>query len=105
MSRTSENTGFRCAHCAARVPPHPGGSYRNHCPACLYSLHVDEIPGDRSAECGGQMPPAGLDYSGKKGFVVIHACRTCGHVDRNKSAPDDDPAALRSLHPMLPPLT
>lgn len=25
----------------------------NHCPNCLSSKHVDEMPGDREAKCGG----------------------------------------------------
>lgn len=94
ISRTTENTGFDCAHCGARVPPHTGGSYRNHCPTCLYSLHVDEAPGDRSADCGGLMTPVGIDHRPAKGFVVVHRCLTCGAVRRNRAAvgtvaPDD----------------
>ena len=69
---------------------HPDGSFRNHCPVCLYSLHVDVLPGDRGAACGGLMAPTGLDQSGKKGFILIHTCTVCGHVDRNKVASDDD---------------
>ncbi|WDF05905.1 RNHCP domain-containing protein [Shouchella hunanensis] len=33
------------------------GSYRNHCPFCLYSKHQDIIPGDRASTCGGLMEP------------------------------------------------
>ena len=41
MSRKSENTGFICAYCGADAKPLTNGSYRNHCPLCLHSLHVD----------------------------------------------------------------
>lgn len=88
--RSEENTGFECGHCSRRVSPHAGGSYRNHCPHCLWSKHVDVVPGDRAASCGGQMQPAGVDHSGKKGFMVIHRCTLCGAEDRNRLAPDDD---------------
>jgi hypothetical protein len=56
---------------------------------CLYSLHVDERPGDRRASCHGLMEPIGLDYRGRKGFVIIHRCTRCGFVRPNRVA--DDP--------------
>ena len=34
------------------VPEGAGSNHRNHCPNCLYSLHVDIEPGDRESECG-----------------------------------------------------
>ena len=83
------NAGFACVHCARDVPPLANGSYRNHCPHCLYSLHVDIFPGDRASDCGGVLEPVGVDYSGKKGWIIIHRCRTCGDVRRNKAALDD----------------
>ena len=86
------NTGFACAHCGAQVPPLANGSYRNHCPCCLYSLHVDINPGDRLSDCGGLLEPVGVDYSGKKGWVILHRCARCGETRRNKAALDD-PAA------------
>lgn len=88
--RAVENTGFDCGHCAQAVPPHAGGSYRNHCPRCLWSKHVDVVPGDRAAVCGGQMAPVSVDHSGKKGFMLVHRCTLCGREDRNRLAPDDD---------------
>ncbi|QLQ09362.1 MAG: RNHCP domain-containing protein [Nocardioidaceae bacterium] len=97
MTRAEEDTGFDCAHCGTRTRRHPAGSYRNHCPVCLYSLHVDVRPGDRAADCSGQMAPVGLDHSGKKGFVLVHRCESCGATDRNKVAPDDNADALAQL--------
>src|SRR5690606_12317296 len=60
-----------------------------HCPACLCSLHVDVNPGDRANDCGGVMEPVGAELTGKKGWVIVHRCRRCGEVRRNKAAPDD----------------
>ena len=39
MSRATENTQFTCEHCGMVVEPLENGSYRNHCPSCLYSKH------------------------------------------------------------------
>ena len=89
IGRKDENTGFACAHCGADVEPLRNGGYRNHCPRCLWSVHVDEAPGDRASSCGGPLAPVGIDYRGSKGFVVIHCCELCGAVRRNKAAPDD----------------
>ncbi len=83
------NNGFRCAHCGHDVPPLQNGSYRNHCPYCLHSLHVDMFPGDRANDCRGVLEPVGADHSGKKGWIVVHRCRRCGEVRRNKAALDD----------------
>ena len=44
------NQSFTCANCGAAVSPLAGGGYRNHCPVCLHSLHVDVNPGDRAAD-------------------------------------------------------
>ncbi|MDO5634981.1 MAG: RNHCP domain-containing protein [Micrococcus sp.] len=94
MSRSSENTAFDCAACGRGVVALTNGSYRNHCPFCLSSLHVDETPGDRASTCHGIMDAVAVDYSGKKGFQLVHECRRCGHRQRNKVAencrqPDD----------------
>lgn len=102
MSRQSENTAFGCARCGAHVRPLVTGSYRNHCPTCLWSLHLDVRPGDRAAGCGGLMRPVGLDHRSGKGWMVVHVCRRCGHVQRTRAALDDpcqpdDPVALAQL--------
>lgn len=34
------------------------------------------------------MKPVGLDYSGKKGYQIIHQCTKCNKVSRNKVAVD-----------------
>jgi DNA-directed RNA polymerase subunit RPC12/RpoP len=101
LSRSAENTGFRCLHCGADVWPVTNGGYRNHCPFCLHSRHVDERPGDRASSCRGLMAPIALDRSTKKGFQIVHVCVTCGVVRRNRAAvdtqqPDDLIAFMRS---------
>lgn len=83
------NNAFACVHCGAEVPPLDNGSYRNHCPYCLYSLHLDINPGDRANECKGVLEPIGVAYNGKKGWVILHRCQRCGETRRNKAALDD----------------
>ena len=101
MSRTDENTAFMCLKCDLEVAPLSNGSYRNHCPGCLYSQHLDVVPGDRASSCEGMMEPIGLKYRSGKGLQVAHRCMTCGMVRTNRVASDtvqpDDLEALLSL--------
>jgi hypothetical protein len=85
------NKGFICKKCRKRVGKHEGGSCRNHCPFCLYSLHVDlNVPGDRQCECEGLMKPVGLQLNKKKGIRIAHVCQQCGLKSYNRTAPDDN---------------
>ncbi len=100
MSRKKENRGFVCAHCGMDVLPLSNGSYRNHCPFCLYSKHLDLQPGDRASTCGSLMKPIGLKYNSTKGFQIVHRCMRCRTVRLNKIAtntvqPDDIELLIR----------
>jgi len=101
MSRKEENTEFICRHCGRAVLPLNNGSYRNHCPFCLYSLHVDSKPGDRKSQCGGLMEPVGIVYKSGKGYQIMHRCLVCGAERVNKTAADteqpDDIEALTRI--------
>ncbi len=86
---------FICGHCSNSVEPLGKGTYRNHCPKCLWSKHVDrEGPGDRASTCLGLMRPVILDHDGKKGWMIIHECEACGKTIPNKAAPDDNLTAV-----------
>lgn len=75
-----------------------GGSYRNHCPFCLYSKHVDAgIPGDRANLCHGLMKPIGLTTRRSGEYVLVHKCVKCGFERLNRVAGDDDPQKLTLL--------
>lgn len=89
MTRSLENTGFVCLHCGYAVQKLYNGRYRNHCPVCLYSLHVDVMPGDRANNCGGLMRPVGLHYKRKKGWQIEHECLRCGGRSLCRTAEDD----------------
>jgi DNA-directed RNA polymerase subunit RPC12/RpoP len=82
---------FVCINCGEKVE---GSGYTNHCPKCLYSLHVDEtIPGDRESDCGGLMQPMGMDKEGEL-ISIIHKCVRCGKVMKNKISKNDNFDAL-----------
>lgn len=88
------DSGFICANCGKSVEP-LGYSSRNHCPFCLWSMHLDENPGDRQAECGGKMMPISALPDPKRGYIITHRCTVCGAERRCKAAlapcpqPDD----------------
>jgi hypothetical protein len=81
--------------------PLTNGSYRNHCPECLWSKHVDVKPGDRASSCHGLMQPERLDHRSGKGLVIVHRCVQCGFVRVNRVAYDitqaDDVYAITNL--------
>lgn len=91
---SKNDSGFTCAHCGRQVQP-LGYSSRNHCPFCLWSLHLDNNPGDRESDCGGQMEPIKAETDPKKGYIIVHRCTSCGAIRRCKAAheariqPDD----------------
>jgi len=87
MGRSKENKGFMCAYCETQVLPLTNGSYRNHCPFCLWSLHVDIRPGDRASNCNGLMRPTGIRRAGKR-LQLVHRCERCGETRVNRIAED-----------------
>lgn len=85
---TKNDQGFICNNCGKKVAPLKYTS-RDHCPYCLYSMHVDIYPGDRANECCGVLKPIGLEIN-NKGYVIIYKCEKCGSIKKNKSAIDDN---------------
>ncbi len=104
--KQSSKEVFKCKHCRRFVcPPHSGGRHRNHCPFCLYSLHVDDRkPGDRVCTCGCRMEPVGRFQRPNEEYVIIHRCMGCDFERFNRIAADDDFDLVLAL-PALPPLT
>lgn len=86
---TVRNESFVCINCGTEVKPLVSGGCRNHCPECFYSLHLDIHPGDRMSECKGILEPVAIETHSKKGYMVVHRCKRCGHVVRNKLALED----------------
>ncbi|MFN7142392.1 MAG: RNHCP domain-containing protein [Myxococcota bacterium] len=77
---------FVCAHCGREVPK-GGAPVRDHCPWCLRGLHVDVIPGDRAAGCGGVLDPIGFER--RPEIVIRYRCRTCAHAFTVRAHPGD----------------
>jgi hypothetical protein len=102
--RVEVSEPFKCRHCRAFVGiPPTGGRNRNHCPLCLYSLHVDgKTPGDRASDCRSLMAPIGTFYRPNLEQVVVHRCLGCGFLRYNRVAADDNPVVLNQL-PVLDP--
>ena len=91
-------SSFVCQVCGALVVPQNTGSrHRNHCPFCLSSVHLDHIPGDRAACCGGVMDPVGVWVRKNGEWSLIHRCRKCGVFHSNRIAADDNPLRLMSI--------
>lgn len=89
--RTVED--FTCQHCGAF---NRGDGYTNHCARCLHSKHVDITPGDREAECQGDMAP--IDVLLERGrSVLVHRCSRCGIERRCRTSPADDVEAMATV--------
>lgn len=95
----ARNDPFKCEHCGREVKPVKyGGSYRNHCPFCLWSKHVDAgIPGDRAESCQGLMEPSGVTVKSGGEFSLIHKCVKCGFQRLNRVAGDDNSDRLSKI--------
>lgn len=112
MIRDMDNS-FKCSNCKIFVGENEemGTRWRNHCPACLYSMHVDlNSPGDRKAVCKSRMEPIGLTLK-KEGLnqygeertgelMLVHRCcnEECGKISINRLAGDDDIQAVMNVY-------
>ena len=85
---------FTCERCGADVV---GDGYTNHCPRCLYSLHVDNEPGDRANNCNGLMQPFGVLYTTDENKIQ-HKCVKCGMIKRNRVGKQDDQDAIAKIY-------
>lgn len=97
-SPPGESSGFVCLQCGFGVSSGEIGTrHRNHCPRCLYSLHVDLRIGDRLSECKGLMEPIGIWVQADGEWSVLHRCTRCGLIRANRIAGDDNEAVLLGL--------
>lgn len=93
----SDVSEFRCVNCKRMISaPGFGTEQRNHCPFCLFSLHVDTSPGDRKSECGSKMEPIAI-WVKKLEWILLHRCMGCGVIHSNRIAPDDNESYLIHL--------
>jgi RNHCP domain len=76
----------------------PGTEHRNHCPNCLWSMHLDaRTPGDRAADCGASMEPIAVCVHSNGEWALVHRCNACATLDVNRIAGDDNPLMLMRL--------
>jgi ribosome biogenesis GTPase len=89
---------FICENCKKEVNYISYGTKnRNHCPHCLFSLHVDNAIGDRNSKCGGLMAPIGKMYKKDGEEVLVHKCKKCGEIRKNRVAGDDSYEVIENL--------
>ncbi len=89
---------FTCRHCGWAVAAQAAGTqHRNHCPRCLWSLHLDDRPGDRASGCRGEMEPIAIQARRSGEWSVLQRCTECGVIKANRIAGDDNEWLLLSL--------
>ncbi|MFN3231848.1 MAG: RNHCP domain-containing protein [Alphaproteobacteria bacterium] len=89
---------FRCRRCGQQTSDAPLGTrHRNHCPKCLWSLHLDNQTGDRASDCAGLMEPIAVWVRGSGEWAIVHRCRDCSTLSSNRIAGDDNELVLMAL--------
>ncbi len=85
---TMRDEEFICENCQKKVAPLKYTA-RDHCPYCLYSKHVDIMPGDRNNSCQGLLKPIGIEKF-KNTYKIIYQCQKCKKLHKNIMAKDDN---------------
>ena len=85
---TVRDEEFICENCHKKVEKLNYTS-RDHCPYCLYSKHIDIMPGDRQNTCLGLLEPVSIEKF-KNSFKIIYKCKKCGKLHKNIMAKDDN---------------
>jgi len=85
---------FECLNCGKLIV---GDGYTDHCPFCLYSLHVDINPGDRKSDCGGMMKPVKVETIGGVNYIW-YTCDKCGYEHRVRAKEEDNMDLLIELN-------
>lgn len=85
---TMRDENFVCEHCFNEVSK-LNYTARDHCPYCLYSKHVDIMPGDRKNECLGLLKPVGIEKF-KQSYKILYQCTKCHQTHKNIMAEDDN---------------
>lgn len=85
---TMRDESFICKKCHKQVEK-LNYTARDHCPYCLYSKHVDVMPGDRKNSCQGLLKPIGIEKF-KDTYKIIYRCDNCNQIHKNIMATDDN---------------
>lgn len=86
---TMIDESFVCEVCGKKVEKLEYTA-RDHCNSCLCSKHLDVMPGDRLANCGGVLRPIDIEKASKDKLKIVYKCDKCGEIKRNVVAIDDD---------------
>ena len=79
---------FICENCGKKVEK-LNYTARDHCPNCLFSKHVDILPGDRKNQCHGLLEPIDVEKH-KNTYKIIYKCSRCRQTHKNIVANDDN---------------
>jgi DNA-directed RNA polymerase subunit RPC12/RpoP len=90
-----KDENFICENCGYTVEK-LNYTARDHCPKCLYSKHVDILPGDRKNLCQGLLEPIGIEKF-KDTYKIIYKCYKCSKLHKNIIANDDNMDLIISL--------
>ena len=85
---TMKDEPFICENCGQHITK-LNYTARDHCPHCLFSKHVDVMPGDRQNHCQGLLKPIGLEKF-KNSYKIIYKCVKCNELHKNIVAIDDN---------------
>ena len=85
---TMRDEEFICKNCGKEVSKLEYTA-RDHCPYCLYSIHIDINPGDRLNTCLGLLKPIGIEKF-KDSYKIVYKCKKCNQIHKNIMATDDD---------------
>ena len=85
---TMRDENFICENCGKDVLK-LNYTARDHCPYCLYSKHVDIMPGDRQNECKGLLEPIAIEKF-KDTYKIVYKCLKCNQIHKNIMATDDN---------------
>lgn len=85
---TMRDEEFICENCGKTVPTLKYTA-RDHCPYCLYSKHLDIMPGDRENNCHGLLKPIGIEKF-KDTYKILYKCEKCSQSHKNIMANDDN---------------
>lgn len=85
---TMRDEEFICEQCGKNVSK-LNYTARDHCPYCLYSKHVDIMPGDRQNNCKGLLVPIAIEKF-KNSYKIVYRCSKCKKIHKNIVATDDN---------------
>ena len=89
---------FKCKVCGMFVVNGGAGTqHRNHCPNCLSSVHLDNEPGDREADCGAVMESSACAWCSDQGAHDLTDLAADSHGRQRPSSTGE--ICRRTVHP------